>query len=176
MTQDISSEELAGWCWAPTEPTHDMRIAGVEAWKDEEDGPPITAIYRAMLAAAPIRPEPPRSAAAVSGGWQDISTAPKDGTRLLVHDDAGACGVAWWNGRWWEDSFGALWDAVRWLPIPDPLSDGASTRVQAKASEESEGCAVCGDTTLTLNADGLCGHCAMEEGEQMGADSERGDS
>lgn len=50
-------------------------------------------IYRAMLAAAPASPLP-------GGGWQDISTAPRDGTPLLAgsihHSDREV--VCWQDG------------------------------------------------------------------------------
>ena len=62
-----------GWVTVPREPTDAMAVAAIKA---SLRNPAINgvAIYRAMLAAAPLPP---------TGGWQDIATAPKDGTTLI---------------------------------------------------------------------------------------------
>lgn len=42
-----------GFALVPIEPTEAMRVAGAVAWPDEDDSPPVTALYAAMIAAAP---------------------------------------------------------------------------------------------------------------------------
>lgn len=41
------------WRTVPVEPTVEMRIAGVQAWRDDEVEAPVTRIWQAMLQAAP---------------------------------------------------------------------------------------------------------------------------
>lgn len=73
-----------GFVLVPVEPTPEMKTAGlnVEVYQDSPPEPEsltwaeVRAIYRAMLSAAP-RPE-------AVAGWQPISTAPKDGRKMLL--------------------------------------------------------------------------------------------
>lgn len=51
------------WRTVPVEPTVEMRIAGVQAWRDDEVEAPVTRIWQAMLQAAPA-PEGMREAMA----------------------------------------------------------------------------------------------------------------
>lgn len=57
---------------------------------------------------------------ALFGGWQDISTAPKDGTHILVEG-----GEAYWNGEYWFSCSAQRliqWDVRCWMPLPKPPS------------------------------------------------------
>ena len=68
----------------------------------------------------------------MTGGWQPIATAPKDGTRLLLcdSDDAGQIDIGYWSTSSWVATGGA-WiiyenrsDTVEltpthWQPLPD---------------------------------------------------------
>lgn len=87
----------------PVEPTEAMQNAGVDAatnlfegWVDEGQ---VSTLYRAMLAAAPASPLPE------GGGWQDISTAPKDGTWIQAWRDPPS-----FTGGRWEPLVYVRWD------------------------------------------------------------------
>ena len=65
-------------------------------------------------------------------GWQDISTAPKDGTSVLVADGDGAVFEARWledHEEWWRtnndptDHWGQFIEATHWRPLPPPPSE-----------------------------------------------------
>jgi hypothetical protein len=67
--------------------------------------------------ADPGVPGPPIPA---SGGWRDISTAPKDGTDVLLTDGLYRR-VGYWAKRiecWSIDAVGPLRAPTHWLPIP----------------------------------------------------------
>lgn len=59
--------------------------------------------------------------------WRDISTAPRDGTEVLVAMPSGALTVARWQvdrrytagGVWYHAPF-ALPQPTHWMPLPDP--------------------------------------------------------
>ena len=61
-------------------------------------------------------------------GWQDISTAPKDGTKIdLWHPTRGRLVDAFWNKRtyvlyepwgWGNASWGRITGATHWRPLP----------------------------------------------------------
>jgi hypothetical protein len=60
-------------------------------------------------------------------GWQDISTAPKDGTRVMLsYDDSVTTGRYWdaWNdgtADWFDDSDDVLCGYLKpthWMPLP----------------------------------------------------------
>lgn len=53
--------------------------------------------------------------------WQDISTAPKDGTEILTYRRARLQAVAVWCGDGWYVSDGAkIKDPTHWMPLPSP--------------------------------------------------------
>lgn len=94
----------------PVEPTAKMIDAGAKVIREYEDLPQMTdrssardfiarnwvgMIWPAMLSAAPASPLPEGGGqcSGISGelsGWQDISTAPRDGSEFQ----------AWWKGTW----------------------------------------------------------------------------
>lgn len=56
--------------------------------------------------------------------WQDISTAPKDKTSILLFDgfSSGLPVIGFWNGRSWDDGdfFDDLGGFTHWMPLPKP--------------------------------------------------------
>ena len=64
--------------------------------------------------------------------WQDISTAPKDGTRVLVAARGMVEAARWTNGGYgawgWHNAYseredpweGNRLDATHWMPLPTP--------------------------------------------------------
>ena len=64
--------------------------------------------------------------------WQPISTAPKDGTRILVWNGSYASAVVYAHNLyknedgWWLEDDGEQWDAflysepTHWMPMPNP--------------------------------------------------------
>ncbi|TXH44453.1 MAG: DUF551 domain-containing protein [Desulfurellales bacterium] len=57
--------------------------------------------------------------------WKDISTAPKDGTHVLLWVEDGGWYVGGWNGKSWDDGnyFDSL-AATHWQPLPPPPPKG----------------------------------------------------
>jgi hypothetical protein len=62
-------------------------------------------------------------------GWQDISTAPKDGSELLVFDGQSIQVAKWFvvddpqsqGSGFWENSWdGAGMSPTHWMPLPPP--------------------------------------------------------
>ncbi len=52
--------------------------------------------------------------------WQSIETAPKDGTRILAHEN-GVVDRAYWDcerNGWY--THGTLWYPTDWMPLPKP--------------------------------------------------------
>lgn len=121
----------------PTEPTSIMTQEGLATLHTDggDDMEAIRLIYRAMLAAAPASPLP-------GDGWQDISTAPKDGRNILawgyLHDDGGPYEtdgrsfmgetphemVVYFSpefGIWRDRSDGGSYAGLtHWMPLPSP--------------------------------------------------------
>jgi len=62
--------------------------------------------------------------------WQEIATAPKDGTRILVWESfAVKCAYpARWIGKphnvWQKDSGGSVAKATHWMPMPQGPAGG----------------------------------------------------
>ena len=55
-------------------------------------------------------------------GWQDISTAPKDGTPILVADSGPYAFVVEWSSRFrgWYGADKWIWEPTHWQPLPAP--------------------------------------------------------
>ena len=81
---------------------------------DWDSGMMAVAVYRAMLAAAPASPLP-------GGGWQDISTAPKDGTVVdLFYPERGRLTDATWGPTGWGRHEWRGSHTVRMVPSEKP--------------------------------------------------------
>lgn len=109
----------------PVEPTREMIEAGMDF--DERVltlrlGRPPTVEecqigeWQAILAAAPASPLP-------GGGWQDISTAPKDGTEVLVMLKPKVIRLGWYfkpssRTEGWCDENGKRIIPSHWMPLP----------------------------------------------------------
>jgi len=66
--------------------------------------------------------------------WQDISTAPKDGTKILAYSPSGpgrlnrgVIAITWWRRpedregyTGWGEFNTAHWPATHWMPLPAP--------------------------------------------------------
>jgi hypothetical protein len=120
-----------------THPTDALRLAtrfhetyerlapsfGYETREDTKAFDPKTPNGRLMiavcaeLAAAPASPLP-------GGEWQNISTAPKDGTKVLGWSEGDFTVVEWSSGGYWTLSeCGAYasdgeWWPTHWMPLP----------------------------------------------------------
>lgn len=63
-------------------------------------------------------------------GWQDIATAPRDGTDVIIATEGGVVGEARWvdekhgdGGTWWWAAAEPIYgDAAAWQPMPSPPS------------------------------------------------------
>ena len=59
--------------------------------------------------------------------WQPISTAPKDGTRILIANAKAVATAGWENSIWWskcggwsdDDDLTAAEPPTHWMPLPD---------------------------------------------------------
>lgn len=56
--------------------------------------------------------------------WHPIATAPRDGTRVLVHDPLWGAVTAENDGEeddiWWETRSCKRVDPTHWMPLPEP--------------------------------------------------------
>lgn len=71
--------------------------------------------------------------------WQPISTAPKDGRRILVANSSSICIAEWWShedGGCWRDDFSERVNMMtHWTPLPEPP---AATTDQAEKDRLDE--------------------------------------
>ncbi|WP_313444566.1 DUF551 domain-containing protein [Brevundimonas sp.] len=77
---------------------------------------PLALTLNNLLAAAPASPLP-------GGGWQDISTAPKDGTEVLVMLKPKVIRLGWYfkpssRTEGWCDENGKRLIPSHWMPLP----------------------------------------------------------
>lgn len=70
-------------------------------------------------------------------GWQPISTAPKDGTTILVHSPLMGRVIVEWSGGGWDiihdfadATESTLRDATHWQPLPEPPSSAMSATTE----------------------------------------------
>ena len=65
--------------------------------------------------------------------WQDIETAPKDGTEVLICWFNGVQHYqverVWWNGTQWGNDYQTFteregWAPSHWMPLPEPPTSG----------------------------------------------------
>jgi hypothetical protein len=79
-----------------------------------------------------------RSAHADAASWQDISSAPKDGTWVLLAEfvsfiKAGLLFIGCWrqegsDGFWEEGRYGTRVEVTHWLPLPPPPAKGDTSK------------------------------------------------
>jgi hypothetical protein len=95
----------------------EKRLLADKFWQQE-----IPAARAALEAALPM------IRAGVVGEWQDISTAPKDGTRVLLLTGRSEVAVGFWGinkshlyllSQWLTD-LGPSSRATHWMPLPAP--------------------------------------------------------
>lgn len=66
---------------------------------------------------------PPEPARLDDGGWRDISTAPKDGTSMLVSWGGTGIGIRMWSlnfDEWFPKSIAPEPSPMFWMPLPLP--------------------------------------------------------
>ena len=97
-----------------------------------------------------------RERGTVPEGWQDISTAPKDGTWVVLFGPHSRHGVdahiiCRWDGDYWQssdDGYGAYIQATHWMPLPPrpgdrtdsgEAQDGSLNQTSINASPKPEG-------------------------------------
>lgn len=122
------------WKLVPAEPTPEMSAAGFCV----DEGHDPAGVYRAMLAAAPQHP----SSVSQWPAWQPIETAPRDGTALLLWEEASIHPfVGWWAMGGWHVSHEHVdaeggWDGAvvvdrlimpitHWMPLPPDPGEAA---------------------------------------------------
>lgn len=72
--------------------------------------------------------------------WQPVTSAPKDGTRVLLSVDP-ALGlnrptICWWDGRKWkqEGGFVLACQPWGWMPLPRPLTRRLTPTEKSRAT------------------------------------------
>lgn len=95
-----------------------------ESWVFVEHYVNVHGDTKADVIAAWNRRAAPASPLPEGGGWQDISTAPKDGTKVLGWAEGDYTVVEWSSGGYWTLSeCGAYasdgeWWPTHWMPLP----------------------------------------------------------
>lgn len=111
------------WQLVPKEPTSEMQNVAFDVLELNypfggfNNGTEArNAVYVAMLSAAP---QPPTVS---TQGWQDISTAPKDGTHIIGNTQWGALEIWWhkdiYDGEYWTDEGDSEPEPTGWIPKP----------------------------------------------------------
>ena len=67
----------------------------------------------------------------MTDNWQEISTAPKDGTEIFVYEpslgslDNWTYSRAWYEVETdsWETPYGRMNEPTHWMPLPNPPED-----------------------------------------------------
>lgn len=79
--------------------------------------------------------------------WQPISTAPRDGTEILIYATIGnvlprnnVMSVGRYDRGWWNNSrpSATLENATHWMPIPSPSHNSEPPNALRIGSEEEE--------------------------------------
>lgn len=121
-----------GWVMAPKELTDEMAASARRLVLEGEKEPTYSDLYRAMISAAPAAPN----------GWQDISSAPKDGTELLGLLGPKDIRLIWYfkpssRSEGWLDARGNQVKPTHWQPLPAaPTSDPVEP-------EDDDTCTMC---------------------------------
>ena len=103
--------------------SHPAEATGVIATLSKDERAALYAKYTQLL-----RDEASR---ATPSGWQDIATAPRDGTQILLYAAGGQQGVGEWrevckrSGGWLTGDHGSALIfltevATHWMPLPEP--------------------------------------------------------
>jgi hypothetical protein len=95
-----------GWQLVPKEPT-------------DADSIHCEAVYRALRGAMRANHKRRRAVNAPGGQWHDISTAPKDRSKILAWDGDYVIVRADPNGGW-SDDFEQYISLDKWMPLPAP--------------------------------------------------------
>lgn len=139
--------EGSGWCGpdadraaeaAKQKAENDLKVRGylaatLKCWHrlTGDEAAELVAMTQRLAGLYQSHPSPPEG---MVGGWQDIATAPKDGTSFLGHWQGGTydCAiraVKFHNGKWWEPNEDYLVrEPTHWMPLPPPplSKEGAS--------------------------------------------------
>jgi hypothetical protein len=109
-------------------------LALIEAVRGKEEGAARAESMCDRASVVPIASEPPLSA-----GWQDISTAPRDGATVLVaHAKNGAIFTASWDeevGGWIDGETNLYGEPLtyspsHWMPPPPPPAESSPSGAQ----------------------------------------------
>jgi hypothetical protein len=129
--------------------------AAYTSWNNPpSDGLPEGA--EVVLEAADLLERLSRERGTVPEGWHDISTAPKDGTWVVLFGPHSRHGVdahiiCRWDGDYWQssdDGYGAYIQATHWMPLPPrpgdrtdsgEAQDGSLNQTSINASPKPEG-------------------------------------
>lgn len=153
---------LDGYKLVPIEPTELMIMAGIHAQERNDDlpnlgiGPKSVGVYKSMISAAPMpqqgkvgpekaTPQPDLTKCPKCGGeadnavpeWQQIETAPKDGTEVILSKWSGSYATpetsfCWAINGYFKDGYwyskdpiiGKLAEPTHWMPLSQPPIKG----------------------------------------------------
>lgn len=78
-----------------------------------------------------LKVPPPASETGQASAWQPISSAPKDGTYILLYADD-YCQVGWSHGDYWGpvDDQGTSMIPTHWMPLPLAPSEDETARTE----------------------------------------------
>lgn len=62
------------------------------------------------------------------GGWREIESAPKDGTRILGITSSGYAVLVQWTGDEWMSNVRSGWPITHWQPLPPPPDAAAGAK------------------------------------------------
>ena len=127
ITADTPADAIAAWNRRAPAPQAQPDARAVEALRRMERNPVSFSHAASQLARETLQS---LSAPAADNGWRDISTAPKDGMRVLLIDavdlnpnQQAVPIIAFWNNRGgWDDGdyYDHLTGFTHWRPLPAP--------------------------------------------------------